>query len=55
MRNEPDRHLAVALVLVVSAFAGFAFAFAVEKARRELQARMARRRFTVVRGSWPNQ
>jgi hypothetical protein len=55
MRNEPDRHLVVALVLVASAFAGFAFALAAEKVRRQLWARMARRRFTIVRGSWPRK
>jgi hypothetical protein len=55
MRNEPDRHLEVALLLAASALAGFAFAFAVEKVRRELWARIARRRFKVVRGSWPHR
>jgi hypothetical protein len=55
MRNEPDRHLEVALLLAASALAGFALAFAVEKLRREVWARIARRRFTIVRGSWPRR
>jgi hypothetical protein len=45
----------VALLLAAAALAGFAFAFALEKTRRELWARIARRRFIVIRGSWPNQ
>ena len=51
MRDEYDRYVSVALLLLGSALAGFAFAFTARKAVRELRAELARRRFRVVRGS----
>ena len=51
MSDDDARRLSLALMLLVSTAAGYAFAVALRKARRIFRAEMARRRFTVVRGS----
>ena len=49
MKDNTDRFLPLALMLLVSACAGYAFAFAARKVLRSWRAEVARQRFTVVR------
>jgi len=56
MRDDlSDRLLSVTLLLLGSALAGFAFSFGLRRGFRERRALAARRRFTVVRGSFGDE